>query len=87
LGETKVIKKMSTKHKKLYTSADIELAKADNEAVKKYFARKGERRKTIQVRVSSKWHKKLKELSKAEKTIMSFLLDEICKHFFSNYQL
>ncbi len=78
---------MSTSKRKLYTSADIELAKVDNKAVKKYFARKGERRKTIQVRVSDKWHKKLKELAKSEKAIMSFLLDEICKHFFKNYQL
>lgn len=77
---------MSTKKKKLYTSADIEQAKADNKAVKKYFARKCERRKTVQVRVSDKWHKKLKELAKSEKAIMSFLLDEICKHFFSNYK-
>lgn len=77
---------MSTKKRKLYTSADIEQAKADNEAVKRYFARKGERRKTVQVRVGKKWHTKLKEFSKSEKTIMSFLLDEICKHFFSNYE-
>lgn len=77
---------MSTKKKKLYTSADIEQAKADNKLVKKYFARKSERRKTVQVRVSDKWHKKLKELAKSEKAIMSFLLDEICKHFFSNYK-
>lgn len=77
---------MSTKKKKLYTSADIEQAKADNKLVKEYFARKSERRKTVQVRVSDKWHKKLKELAKSEKAIMSFLLDEICKHFFSNYK-
>lgn len=78
---------MSTNKKSFYTSADIELAKADNYAVKKYFARKSERRKTVQVRVGEKWHKKLKELSNSEKTVMSFLLDEICKHFFSHYQL
>jgi len=77
---------MSTKKKKLYTSADIEKAKADNKVVQKYFARKCEKRKTVQVRVSDKWHKKLKELAKSEKAIMSFLLDEICKHFFSNYK-
>ncbi len=77
---------MSTKHKKLYTSADIELAKAENNAVKRYFARKSERRKTVQVRIGEKWHKKLKEFSSSEKTVMSFLLDEICKHFFTNYK-
>ena len=77
---------MSTKQKKLYTSADIEQARAESEAVKKYFARKCVRRKTVQVRIGEKWHKKLKEFSRSEKTVMSFLLDEICKHFFSNYQ-
>lgn len=77
---------MSTNKKKLYTSADIEQAKAESEAVKKYFARKCERRKTVQVRISKKWHKQLKEFSESEKTVMSFLLDEICKHFFSNYK-
>lgn len=81
---------MSTKLKrlsKLYTSKDIEIAKKSNEAVKKYFARRAERRKTIQVRISERWHTRLKELSRSEKTVMSFLLDEICKHFFKNYQL
>lgn len=77
---------MSTKHKKFYTSADIEQAKSENDAVKRYFARKSERRKTMQVRISEKWHKKLKEFSRSEKTVMSFLLDEICKHFFTNYK-
>ncbi len=77
---------MSTKKKKLYTSADIELAKADGEAVKKYFARRAEKRETVQVRVSRKWHKRLKDFAKSEKMLISFLLDEICKHFFSNYK-
>jgi len=76
---------MSTKHKKLYTARDIEQAKVDNESVRKYFARRGEKRKTVQVRVSKKWHSKLKEVASSEKMIISFLLDEICKHFFSNY--
>ena len=76
---------MSTRKRKFYTAMDVELARADNEAVKKYFARK-ERRKTMQVRVSEKWHKRLKEFSRSEQMIMSFLLDEICKHFFSNYK-
>ncbi len=76
---------MSTK-KKLYTSADIEQARADSQRVKNYFARKSQRRKTVQVRVGKKWHTKLKEFSKSEKTVMSFLLDEICKFFFANYK-
>ena len=77
---------MSTKKQPLYTSMDIENAKAESKAVRRHFARKSERRKTMQVRISDKWHKKLKEFSKSEKTVMSFLLDEICKHFFSNYK-
>ena len=76
---------MSTK-KKLYTSADIEQARADSQRVKNYFARRSQRRKTVQVRVGKKWHTKLKEFSKSEKTVMSFLLDEICKFFFANYK-
>lgn len=76
---------MSTK-KKLYTSADIEQALADSQRVKNYFARKSRRRKTVQVRVGKQWHAKLKEFSKSEKTVMSFLLDEICKFFFANYK-
>ena len=77
---------MSTNNKQFYSAKDIELARIDNEAVKRCFARKSERRKTVQVRISRKWHKKLKEFSHSEKTIMSFLLDEICKHFFSHYK-
>jgi len=77
---------MSTKHKKLYSVRDIEQAKADSEAVTKYFARKSEKRKTVQVRVSARWHTKLKEVAQTEKMVISFLLGEICKHFFSNYQ-
>lgn len=77
---------MSTKQKKLYSARDIEQARADNSAVRKYFARKSEKRKTMQVRVSAKWHTKLKEVAQAEKMVISFLLDEICKYFFSNYQ-
>lgn len=76
---------MSTK-KKLYTFADIEQARADSIKVKNHYARRSERRKTVQVRVSKKWHTKLKEFSKSEKTVMSFLLDEICKFFFANYK-
>lgn len=76
---------MST-NKKFYTSADIEQARADSQRVKNYFARKSKRRKTVQVRVGEDWHKKLKEFSRSEKTVMSFLLDEICKFFFTNYK-
>ena len=77
---------MSTNKRPLYTSADIENAKAESKAVSRYFARKNKRRKTVQVRLGQVWHAKLKEFSRSEKTVMSFLLDEICKHFFSHYK-
>lgn len=77
---------MSTKRKKLYSLEDIEGAKADDRDVKKYFAHKCQRRITRQVRVSEKWHKRLKEVAHSEDMIISFLLDKICKHFFSNYR-
>lgn len=76
---------MSTNKTKLYTFKDIERAKADDKEIKKYFGRKGKRRKTRQIRIGEKWHKKLKELAESENMILSFLLDEICKHFFKNY--
>jgi hypothetical protein len=76
---------MSTKYKKLYSRADIQDAEKDGERVRKHFARKSERRHTVQVRVGKEWHIKLKELAKSERLVMSFLLDEVCKHFFKNY--
>jgi hypothetical protein len=76
---------MSTKYKKLYSRADIQDAEKDGERVRKHFARKTEKRYTVQVRVGKEWHTKLKELAKTEKLVMSFLLDEVCKHFFKNY--
>lgn len=76
---------MSTKQKRLYGLRDIEQARIDSETVRKHFARKTRKRKTVQVRVSEKWHARLKEVAGTEKMLISFLLDEICKHFFSNY--
>lgn len=76
---------MSTNKKKLYTFKDIERAEADISAVKKYFDRKSQRRKTIQVRVGDRWHKKLKETATFEKRTISSFLDQVCKYFFSNY--
>ena len=76
---------MSTKIKKLYSSADIQDARKDSEKVATHFTRRSARRQTVQVRVSKKWHTELRNLAKSEKLVMSFLLDELCRHFFKNY--
>ena len=80
------VKKMSTKIKKLYSKADVEDAKVTNETVRKYYSRKGEKRQTVQIRISKNWHRKLKELAKEEKMVLSFLIDKICEHFFRHYK-
>lgn len=77
---------MSTKIKKLYSSTDFKEAKISSDRVMKCYSRKGERRKTVQVRISKKWHARLKEVATSEKMVLSFLLDDICKHFFQNYK-
>ena len=80
------VKKMSTKIKKLYSIADVEDAKVTNESVRKYYSRQSEKRHTVQIRISKKWHRKLKELAREENMIMSFLIDKICEHFFKHYK-
>ncbi len=77
---------MSTRSKKRYSKADIKEAEKSNEYVRKCFARKSKRRKTIQIRIDKEWHTKIKEIARSEKMLMSFMLDSICKHFFKNYQ-
>lgn len=77
---------MSTNIKKLYTLKDIETAKANNAAVKNYYARKKEKRITVQVRISERWYEELKRTAKSERMIISFLLDRIVMHFYSNYK-
>lgn len=77
---------MSTKSKKRYSKADIEEAKKSSNKVRKYFARKSERRKTIQIRIDKEWHTKIKEIARSENMLMSFMLDSICERFFKNYQ-
>lgn len=77
---------MSTKFKKIYSKRDIEEAKTGSAAVSRYYGRKSERRKTMQVRIGIEWHKKLSELCEIEGTKLSFLLDSICRHFFKNYE-
>lgn len=77
---------MSTKRKKLYNKADIRLAQEETKRVENYFTRKTSRRKTVQVRISEKWHQKIKEIAGSEKIMLSFFLDRICEHFFRNYE-
>ena len=77
---------MSTKIKKLYSKADVEDAKVTNEVVRKYYSRQGEKRKTVQIRISKKWHLKLKQIAREEEMILSFLIDKICEHFFKHYK-
>lgn len=79
-------RKMSTKLKKLYSKADIEDAKAISETVRKYYSRKSERRLTVQIRISNKWHLRLKEIAQKEEMMLSFLIDKICEHFFKHYK-
>lgn len=77
---------MSTRSKKRYSKADFAEAQKSNDEVRKYFARKSKRRKTVQIRIDKEWHTKIKEVARSEKMLMSFMLDLICKRFFKNYQ-
>ena len=85
MRETEAKQKMSTKIKKLYSSQDIKQAQSDLIKVERYFTRNTKKRKTVQVRISEKWHKKLKEVAIDENILLSFMLDEICKQFFKNH--
>jgi hypothetical protein len=64
---------MSTKQKKLYSSRDIEQARADNEAVIKYFARKGEKRKTSAGSRQCQMAREAQRGGSTEKMVISFL--------------
>ncbi len=78
---------MSTRSKnKIYSKIDLAEAKKSNGKVRKYFARKCEKRETMQIRIDKVWHKKIKNLATSEKMLMSLMLDKICENFFSNYQ-
>lgn len=77
---------MSTKRKKLYSKGDIKTACIEQSRVEKYFTRKTEGRKTVQIRISKKWHKVIQEIAESQRIMMSLLLDTICKRFFENYQ-
>lgn len=75
---------MSTNRKKLYFNSDIKISERELKRALKLFTRKTEGRKTIQVRVSEKWYRKLKEVAESEDVMLSFMLDHICKHYFEN---
>lgn len=77
---------MSTKRKKLYNKEDILSSQKDLKKVERYFTKRTSRRKTVQIRISEKWHHKIKEVAGPEKIMMSFFLDRICQHFFKNYE-
>ncbi len=75
---------MSTNRKKLYFNSDIKISERELKKALRLFTRKTEGRKTIQVRVSEKWYRKLKEVAESEDVMLSFMLDHICKHYFEN---
>lgn len=77
---------MSTKSKKRYLRMDFSKARKKSSEVCKFYSKKYTRRKTIQVRVSQEIHKKLKEMAREDDLVLSFLLDQICEHFFRNYK-
>lgn len=76
---------MSTKRKKLYFAKDLKQAQDEEKRLKAYFTRKTERRKTVQIRISKKWHEEIKDAARDEKIMLSFFLDYICESFFKNY--
>jgi len=75
---------MSTKRKKLYSKGDIKLAQEEQKEQNRYFTRKTNKRRTHQVRIDEKWHKRLKEVGSSEKVMLSFLLDAICEFYFKH---
>ena len=88
MRETEAKQKMSTKIKRkqrLYSAIDIKQAQSDVIKVERYFTRKTQKRKTVQIRIGEKWHKKLKEVARSDNILLSFLLDEICRQFFKHY--
>lgn len=76
---------MSTKRIKLYSARDVKRAQEEHKQVHDYFTRKTKGRKTVQVRISEDWHKKIKKIAKKEEVMLSFFLDDICRFFFKHY--
>ena len=77
---------MSTKRIKLYNATDVKSAQEETKKLGKYFTRKTSKRRTIQVRISGRWHQKIKDIAAEEKIMISFFLDRICEHFFKHYK-
>lgn len=77
---------MSTNRIKLYNKEDIRSAQKEMKRVERYFTRKTSKRETVQVRVSKKWHQKIKTIAESEEIMLSFFLDRICEHFFKHYE-
>ncbi len=77
---------MSTNRKKLYNKEDIRFAQEESKRVEKYFTSNTSRRETVQIRISKKWHQKIKDVAGPEKIMLSFFLDRVCQHFFRNYE-
>ena len=77
---------MSTKRKKLYNKEDILSSQKDLKEVEGYFTKRTSKRKTVQVRISEKWHRKIKEEAGPKKIMLSFFMDKICEYFFNRYE-
>jgi hypothetical protein len=75
---------MSTKRRKIYNKQDIKIAQEETKKKNRYFTRLTQRRKTVQVRISEKNYKQLKEIARSEKSMISFTLDHICEHYFKH---
>ena len=75
---------MSTNRNKLYFNSDIKISERELKKALKLFTRKTQGRKTIQIRVSEKWYRKLKEVAESEDVMLSFMLDHICEHYFKH---
>lgn len=76
---------MSTNRLRVYTKEDLKLAQEAIKKSEKYFTRKTNRRRTVQVRIGEKWHRRIKKIAGEEKIMISFFLDRMCDHFFKHY--
>jgi len=78
---------MSTKLRKVYNKKDIKKAVEDNnlflKGIRKIDNRK---RRTVQIRISRDWHKKIKESDWFENQTLSSSIDRICKFYFKYHE-
>jgi hypothetical protein len=72
---------MSTKNKKEYSDTEKQDAKKEIKGASQRFDRK--RRDTVQIRISRKWHRWIRDSELFEGETMSSSLDYICKYYFS----